>query len=152
MARPKVFPCAEIIEWLLPRTDARECIINTAGEPIDSFHTSTIDKYYSSHDLEINMTVKLMQSSQLNYITFIKHSYNLDKQFFQKDCNVYETKFLKKPYNMVVILSCRLYRESNAKHFKLEWPSLLYYVIVCKLLFDNMEDAILRAQKRFFKQ
>ena len=41
--RPEIFPCVEVIEWILPRTDASTMIIsNIEGQPFASFNPTYI--------------------------------------------------------------------------------------------------------------
>ena len=55
--RPELFPCVEVIGWLLPKIDTVGMIINDEeGKHIASFTPAFISKAYSLPEAEISVT------------------------------------------------------------------------------------------------
>ena len=71
--RPKVFPCAKVIDWILTKIDTVGMIINDEeGKIIASFAPMFISKQYSLPEAEINVTMDWVKSIEFDYTTTVK--------------------------------------------------------------------------------
>ena len=70
--RPELFPCAEVIGWLLPKIDTVGMIINDEGKPVALFNPAFISKAYSLPEAEISVTTEWVKSLKFDYITTTK--------------------------------------------------------------------------------
>ena len=83
--RPEVFPCAEVIGWLLPKIDTVGMIINDEeGNPIASFTLAFISKVYSLLEGEISVTTNWVKSLKFDYTTTVKGMMTEVKTFRHK--------------------------------------------------------------------
>ena len=126
-----LFPCVEVISWLIPNIYITTHIIKDfSGKGITSFHSTQLEKSCQVIAAKVFMTLEWVAGLKLNYVDFIKKVWLVGKNFFPKGEWDYETKLLKPPYQIVAYLLCRLYNMEKPSHFKLQWTPVLYYVIV----------------------
>ena len=96
------------------------------------------------------MKTKWVKSVNIDYSSFIKKAWGLRKKFRNKESKTFETKWIKKPYQIVASLLCIQHKEPDSLHFKLEWTPLYYYVTLLGIKFNwttilssNMADVIM---------
>ena len=84
-ARLEVFPCAEVIGWLLPKIETVGMIINDEeGNPVASFAPVFISKVYSLLEVEISVTTDWVTSLKFEYTTTLKGMMPEGKTFKHK--------------------------------------------------------------------
>ena len=83
--RPKVFPCAEVIGWILPKIETVGMIINDEeGNSIASFAPTFISKAYSLIEVEISVTTDWVKSLKFDYNITVKGMMTKGKTFRHK--------------------------------------------------------------------
>ena len=93
--KPEVFPCTEVIGWLLLKIDMVGMIINDEeGNPVASFAPTFISKEYSLPGVEINVTTHWVKSIKFDYTTIVKGMMTEGKTFRHKQSGEYETTSL----------------------------------------------------------
>ena len=84
-ARSVVFPCADVIEWLLFKTYTKNRLITDVdGDAIVSFHSIASNCYYKFLILEANLTSESIESLRINYVAFMKHMFEKQRRFSVK--------------------------------------------------------------------
>ena len=82
---PKVFPCIDVIGWLLPKIDTVGMIINDEErKPVASFASTFISKAYSLPEVEINVTIYWVKKIKFDYTTIVKGMMTEGKTFRHK--------------------------------------------------------------------
>ena len=82
--RPNIFPCAEIIGWMLPKIDIVGMIINGVdGNLVASFAPAFISATYSLPKKEINVTREWVKSLKFDYTATTKMMVAKGKTFRQ---------------------------------------------------------------------
>ena len=138
--RPKVFPCTEFIDWILPKIDMVGMIINDEeGKPIASFAPTFISKAYSLPEVEINVTTNWVKSVKFNYTTTLKGMMIEDKNFRHRQSGDYETTILRTPFRLIALMLSRLYGRCDGKTYNVGQIPLMYYVAMEGTIF-NWED------------
>ena len=71
--RPEIFPCAEVIGWMLPKIDTVGMMINDEeGKLVASFAPAFISTAYSLPKTEISVTTEWVKSLKFDYIATTK--------------------------------------------------------------------------------
>ena len=93
--RLDIFPCAEIIGWMLPKIDPVGMIINDEeGKPVASFTPTFILAAYSLPKKEISVTIEWVRSMKFDYTATTKMMVVEGKTFKHKQSGEYETAHL----------------------------------------------------------
>ena len=93
--RPNIFPCMEIIGWMLPKIDTVGMIINDEeGKHVASFTPAFISAAYSLLEKEISVTTKWVKSLKFDYTTTSMMMVAEGKTFRHKQSEEYETAHL----------------------------------------------------------
>jgi hypothetical protein len=105
--RTLVFPCIEIMKWLINHTDGHKCLINDKnGGCVRFFLLIEVQKYYNIRDPEELLNMEFM----VNFYEF--HDTNQlmaswwkeDKNFTNRINGWYETINLREPYIYLMAL------------------------------------------------
>ena len=93
--KPEIFPCAEVIGWILPKINMVGMIINDEeGKLVASFAPAFISKAYSLPEVEISVTIDWLKSIKFDYTTTVKGMMIEGKTFRHKQSGEYETPHL----------------------------------------------------------
>jgi hypothetical protein len=102
-------------------------IYNARKEPIASFQTKYLERCYHIEKGTKNLDKKLLDEFEyMPKYMFLKW-YKEDKQFKHRPKGGYPTSTLRKPYQYMVTMLCRIYGELGASHFPLSYMPLIYY-------------------------
>ena len=83
--RTELFPCAEVIKWIMPRVDSVVKIMkNVEDKGIASFTLAFIAKAYSLPTSEISMKTELVKNLKFDYIGTAKMMVAEGKTFINK--------------------------------------------------------------------
>jgi hypothetical protein len=136
-----VFPCVDAISWIIKHVDlGSRCIHNAKGEPIASFDPRTWKNVITSTK-ERKIDNKILDEFQHTTKELCPKWYKPDKQFKHRPKGGYPTISLRRPYQYMVSMLCRLYGEPDASHFSLSYMPLIYYCADKGLSF-NWDDIL----------
>jgi hypothetical protein len=125
---PTVFPCTDAISWILKNTDiSSRYICNTRKEPIASFRPEFLAKCYHIEEGSKRLDGKLLSEFEYTPKDLFPKWYKADKQFKYRPKIRYPTSALRRPYQYLVAMLCRLYGEPDATQFPLSYMPLIYF-------------------------
>jgi hypothetical protein len=121
-AHPTVFPCADAISWILKNADVdNRYIFNTRKEPIASFRPDDLAKCYHLEAGNKKLDGQLLSELELTPKDLFPTWYKVDKKFKYRVKGRYPTTNLRRPYQYMVAMLCRLYGEPDATQFPLSY-------------------------------
>jgi hypothetical protein len=124
---PTVFPCVDTISWILKNIDINsQYVCNARKEPIASFRPDDLDKFYHIEVGNKILDSQLLSELELTPKDLFSGWYKEDKQFKYRPKSQYPTTNLRRPYQYMVAMLCRLYGEPDATHFPLSYMPLIY--------------------------
>jgi hypothetical protein len=134
-----VFPCIEVLKWLIDHTNTQKCLINDEnGGCVRFFLLTEVQKYYKLKDLEEQLNKEFM----VNFYEFhdtcwsMASWWNADKNFTNRSNVWYGTDNLREPYIYLMALIYRLYREKDCSNFSEAWMPLTYTLAISKSSFN----------------
>jgi hypothetical protein len=115
-------------------------VCNARGQPITSFHPTDLAKCYHLEKGTKKLDNELLGG--LNTTKDLCHTwYKPDKQFKLRPTGGYPMTTLRRPYQYMVAMLCRLYGEQDASKFSLSYMPLIYYCTDKGSLF-NWDDIL----------
>jgi hypothetical protein len=111
-----VFPCIELLKWLIDHTDAQKCLINDDNdECVGVFLPSEVQSYYKLREPEENMSTDFVVSFYAAHDTskIMASWWREDKKFMNRTTGWYPTANLREPYIYLMALLCRLHGEKD---------------------------------------
>jgi hypothetical protein len=102
-------------------------ICNTRKEPIASFRPEFLAKCYHIEEGSKRLDGKLLSEFEYTLKDFFPKWYKVDKQFKYRPKSWYPTSALRRPYQYLVAMLCRLYEEFDATIFPLSYMPLIYF-------------------------
>jgi len=126
-----VFSYANSIAWILKHIKLENrYIYNARGDPIVSFEPTDLEKCYhlekGTRNLDYELIIWFKRIDK--YLVYIW--YKLYKQFKLRLTGGYPTTTLRNPYQYMVAMLCRLYRDPYASKFPLSYMPLIHYCAV----------------------
>jgi hypothetical protein len=134
-----VFPCIELLKWLIDHTDAQKCLINDDNdECIGVFLPSEVQSYYKLRELEEKLSTDFIVSFYAAHDTskIMASWWREDKKFMNRTVGWYPTTNLREPYIYLMALLCRLHGEKYCSRFSEAWMPLAYTVAISGTSFN----------------
>jgi hypothetical protein len=138
-SRSLVFPCANLLKWLIDHTDAHKCSISDDnGECVEVLLPSEVQKYYKLNESKENLSTDFMVSFYASHDTskILASSWREDKKFMNRTSSWYPTVNLREPYAYLMALLCRLHGEKDCSQFSKAWMPLAFTVAVSGIGFN----------------
>ena len=112
--RPQLFPCAEVIRWILPQADTSIMIMsNTEGQYFASFTPAYITKVCNLPTPKISMKDDWINSLSLYFFDCVKWIMIIGNQFRQKSFGNFETTNLCTPYRPIALMLNKIFGREN---------------------------------------
>jgi hypothetical protein len=116
---------------------------------IASFKPDDLAKCYHIEAGNKNLDGQLLSELELTPKDLFPTWYKADKQFKYRPKSRYPTTNLRRPYQYMVAMLCRLYGEPDATHFPLSYMPLIYFCADvgasfnwADILSENLKDVI----------
>jgi hypothetical protein len=132
-SRSLVFPCIELLKWLIDHTDAHKCLINDDNdECVGVFLPSEVQNYYKLRDSELKLSTDFVLSFYASHNTskIMVSWWREDKKFMNRTVGWYPTTNLREPYIYLMALLCRLHGEKDCSQFSEAWMPLAFTVAI----------------------
>jgi len=130
-ARPPVFPCADVISWIISRVkvDNRRVMAIDDEQVVGSFRPEYIEVYYKLPRSEVDFTNKWLEKQTHDVHATMKSWWVHTKRFRVRPFkSTYPTASLREPYKLVAMMMCRLFGDPDAKEFQQVWVQLMHEV------------------------
>jgi hypothetical protein len=137
--RSPVFPCIDLLKWIIDHADTQKCLINDDnGEFIEVFLPSEVQSYYKLKDSELKLSIDFVSSFYASHDTskIMASWWREDKKFTNHIVGWYPTTNLKEPYIYLMDLLCRLRGEKDCSRFSEAWMPLAFTVAILVIGFN----------------
>jgi hypothetical protein len=131
--RTPIFPCVEVLKWLIDHTDTHKCLINDAnGGCFRVLFPIEVQKYYKIRDPEECLnTYFVVNFYELHDTSRVMASWwREDKMFTNWSTDWYGKTNLREPYIYLMALIRQLYGEKYCSRFSEAWMPLEYTVMI----------------------
>jgi hypothetical protein len=138
-SRTPIFPCIEVLKWLIGHTDTQMCLINDEnGGCVGVFLLVEVQKYYKLRDPEEHLNTDFVVNFYEHHDTIrvIAPWWREDKKFTNQSTGFYGTTNLKESYVYMMALIFRLYEEKYCSRFSEAWIPLAYTVAIVRCKFN----------------
>ena len=127
--RPELFPCAEVIGWILPREDVTRMILeNTGKQGYATYSPAYVSMVYNLPTTQSYLTESWLKELNLDMVEIVKKMMIPGKKFRTRPSGEYETSTLRTPYRFIALMLNRIFGRANGKSFKMGWIPVIYFV------------------------
>jgi hypothetical protein len=154
VSRSPVFPCVELLKWLIDHTDAHKCLINDDnGECIGVSLPSEVQKYYKLNESGEKLSTDFVLSLYASHDTrkIMAFWWREDKKFTNQTSSWYPMVNLREPYTYLMALLCRLHGQKDCSQFSEAWMPLAFTVAISGTGF-NWSAIISKQLSTYIKQ
>ena len=103
--RPELFPCAEVIDWILPRVDTTKMILsNINGQGFSTYILAYVAQACKLPTPQIYLTKKWMKELDLDVFNCVRKMMVHGNLFCTKPSGEYETANLRTPYQLLYLM------------------------------------------------
>jgi hypothetical protein len=137
--RTLVFPCIELLKWIIDHTDAHRCLINDDnGGCIGVFLPVEVQNYYKLRELEEWLNTDFVLSFYQKHDTskIMASWWREDKNFTNRTSGWYPMTNLREPYIYLMALLCRFHGEKDYTRFLEAWMPLAYTIAISGIGFN----------------
>ena len=132
-SRTTIFPCIEVLKWLIDHTDTQKCLINDDnGGCVREFLPIEVQKYYKIRDpeerLNMDFVMKFYEHHDTSWV--MASWWREDKKYTNQSIGWYQKTNLREPYIYLMALIYRLYGEKDRSIFSEAWMPLSYTVVI----------------------
>jgi hypothetical protein len=138
-SRTPVFPCSELLKFLIDHTDMHKCLINDDnGGCIGVFLPLEVESYYKLREFEEKLSTDFILSFYASHDTkkIMASWWREDKKFMNRTIGWYPMDNIREPYIYLMALLCRLHGEKECSWFSEAWMPLAYTVAISGIGFN----------------
>ena len=112
--RPELFPCLEVIGWILPRADVTRMILaNTEKQGYAAYSPAYVSMAYNLPTPQTYLTESWLKELKLDMVDTVKKMMILGKNFCTRPFGEYETSTLHTPYRFIALMLNIIFRREN---------------------------------------
>ena len=127
--RPELFPCSEVIGWILPRADVTTMILeNVAKKGYATYSPGYVALAYHLPEAQVYLTEDWLKAIKMDLVETLKKMLMPGKKFRTRPTGEYETANIRTPYRFIALMLNRIFGTAHSKSFKLEWVPIIFYV------------------------
>ena len=127
--RLDIFPCSEVIGWILPKFDVTKMILdNTKGHGYATYIPAYVAMSYKLPTPQNYLTEGWLKDPNLDVVETVKRMMIPGKNFCTRPSGEYETTSLCTPYRLIALMLNRIYKISNGNNFKIGWVPVIFFV------------------------
>ena len=128
-AHPAIFPCPEVIDWIIQRTDPKKYVIqDSEGRAFATLVGSDAHLYYSLPRPDEHFTPEWAIAHAVPIVDTIRQWWEEPEKFKVKKDQEYLVAILRKVYKLVAAMLCRLYGRPDCSTFSSSWATIMEYV------------------------
>ena len=118
--RPELFPCLEVIGWILPRVDVKRMILtNTERQGYAAYSPAYVSMAYNLPTTQTYLTESWLKELNLDMVETVKKMMKPGKKFCTRPSGEYETSTHYTPYRFIVLMLNGIFGRANGK--KIKW-------------------------------
>ena len=124
--KPELFPCSEVIGWILPRADVTRMILdNTEKQGYDAYDPAYVSMVYNLPTTQTYLTESWLKELKLDMVDTVKKMMILGRNFRTRPSGEYETSTFLTPYRFVALMLNIIFGRANGKSFKMGWIPII---------------------------
>ena len=127
--KPELFPCSEVIGWILPRVDVTTMILaNVDKQGYAAYSPRYVALAYHSQEAQVYLTEDWLKEIKMDLVETLKRMLMPGKNFRTRTTGQYDTASLRTPYGFIALMLNSIFGRAHGKSFKLEWVPIIFYV------------------------
>ena len=140
--RPELFPCSEVIGWILPREDVTRMILaNTQRQGYAAYIPTYVSMAYNLPTPQTYLTESWLKELNLDMVEIVKKIMILGKNFHTRPSREYKTSTLLTSYRLMALMLNIIFGRANGKSFKIGWVLVIFFVATQGTIF-NWENIV----------
>ena len=140
--RPEIFPCSEVIGWILPRAYVTGMILaNPEGQGYVAYSPAYVPMAYKFPTPQIYLTESWLKDLNLYMVETVKRMMILGNKFCTRPSGEYETSSLCTPYRLIALMLNWIFERANGKKFKIGWVPVIFFLATQGTIF-NWENIV----------
>ena len=125
--RPELFPCSEVIGWILPRVDVMRMILaNIERQGYAAYSPAYVSMAYNLPPPQTYLTESWLKDLNLDMVETVKRMMIPGKNFRTRPSREYETSSLRTPYRLIALMLNKIFGRANGKNFKIGWVLVMF--------------------------
>ena len=135
--RPELFPCLEVIGWILPMVDVTTMIMeNTDKQGYAAYNPGYVSLAYHLPESQVYLTKDWLKEINIDLIETLKIMLVPGKSFRTTPSGEYDTTTLRTPYRFIALMLYRIFGRAHSKSFKLGWVPIIFCVATQGTVFN----------------
>ena len=136
--RPDIFPCSEVIGWILPRADVTKMILsNIEGQGYAAYSPAYVAMAYKFPTPQNYLNEGWLKDLNLDVVETVKRMMIPRKNFHTRPSGEYEVGSIHSPYRLIALMLNRIFRRANGKNFKIGWVLVMFFVATQGTIFNS---------------
>ena len=135
--RPELFPCSEVIGWILPQADTTTMILgNVEGQGYAAFSPGYVALAYHLPEAQVFLSNDWLDRIRMDLVETLKRMMLQGKHYRYRPTNEYDTTSLRAPYRFISLMLNRIFGRAHGILFKLEWIPIIFHVATQGTVFN----------------
>ena len=127
--RLELFPCFEVIGWILPQADVTTTILeNVEKQGYVAYSPGYVALDYHLQEAQVFMSDDWLKNIRMDLVETLKRMLLSGKHFKTRATGEYDIASLRAPYRFIALMLNRIFGRANGRFFKLEWMPIIFYV------------------------
>ena len=127
--RPELFPCSEVIGWILPRADVMKMIPkNTVKQGYVAYIPTYVSMAHHLPSPKVYLTESWLKEITMDLVEIVKRMMIPGKNFQARPSEEYDTSALRAPYRFIALMLNRIFSRAHGKSFKIGWILVILFV------------------------
>ena len=108
--QPELFPCAEVIGWILPKVDITKMILsNTEGQGYAAYSPAYVTQACKLPTPQNYLTEEWLKGLDLDVLDSVRRMMVPGKHFCTRPSGEYETAHLRTPYRLIALMLNKIF-------------------------------------------
>ena len=135
--RPELFPCSEVIGWILPRADVTTMILeDVEKQGYAAYSPGYVTLAYHLPEAQVFLSDDWLRNIRMDLVETLKRMLLSGKHFRTRPTGEYDTARLRTPYRFIVLMLNRIFGRAHGRSFKLGWMPIIFYVATQGTIFN----------------
>ena len=127
--RPELFPCAEVIDWIMPWEDVTTIILEDVNKQgYAAYSPGYVSLAYHLAEVQVFLSDDWLNNIRMDLVETMKRMMLTGKHFRTRVIGDYDTASLRAPYRFIALMLNRIFGRAHGRFFKLEWIPIIFYV------------------------
>ena len=108
--RPELFPCVDVIGWMLPKADiTKRILLNVEGQGFAAYISTYVAQAWKLPSPQIYLTEKRLKELELDIVDNVRRMMVPGKYFHTRPTGEYETTSLRTPYRIFALMLNKIF-------------------------------------------